>query len=126
MNPETAPCINGPKLAAWLRERDRLPLEFGARRRKGDPLESLFRRVEKWSKGEQASIQVADRWLTFIGCHLSELPDDFFEDRYSRPRKANPLRKRGIQLVQDGLDPQEVAEGLGVSRRTIGRWLEAA
>lgn len=130
MNPETAPCINGPKLAAWLRERDRLPLSLvGARRRgsSGDPIESLYRRLHAWSNGEQARVEVADYWLTMIGCHLSELPEDFFEERNPRPRKnKNPNRLRALQLLGDGLSVHEIARGLKVDRRTVGRWRDAA
>ena len=133
-DPVNDPCINGPKLAAWLKERDRLPVSLvGARRRgnSGDPVENLWRRVNRWSEGEQASLETADKWLTLIGCHLSELPDDFWED--ARPRHKGGYRvyseferRRALQLLDDGLSPSEVARGIGCSPKSVALWKKAA
>lgn len=131
MNPETAPCINGPKLAAWLRERDRLPLDYG--REKGrtskDPISHLHSRVRKWAEGEQAKLEAVDKWLTFIGCHISELPDDFWEapkTRGAARRFSEFEKRRAVQLLRDGLSPSEIARGLGCSPKSVRLWERAA
>ena len=131
-DPVNDPCINGPKLAAWLKERDRMPVSLvGARRRgnSGDPVENLWRRVNRWSEGEQASLETADKWLTFIGCHISELPDDFWEEKNDRRRGRNYSefeKRRALQLLDDGLSPSEVARGIGCSPKSIALWKKAA
>ena len=130
-DPVNDPCINGPKLAAWLRERDRLPLSLDSEKRRGgppDPIAHLLRRVKYWEKGEQAEVVTVDKWFCELGLCLTELPDDFWEDRNGRPRKSrpNPTKQRALQLLNDGLGITEVARGLKVSRRAIGRWRDEA
>ena len=131
-DPETAPCVNGPKLAAWLKERDRLPinLDTPANRsgRKDDPVWNLHRRVHAWAAGEQASLEAVDKWLTTIGCHISELPDDFWEDRKRRKTRnySQFEKRRALQLLDDGLTPTEIARGLGCSPKSIAIWKKAA
>lgn len=131
MNPETAPCINGPKLAAWLRERDRLPLDYGRQKGKTskDACSHLHSRVRKWEQGEQASLEAVDKWLTFIGCHISELPDDFWEEpkkRGAARRFSEFEKRRAVQLLRDGLSPTEIAKGLGCSPKSVRLWEQAA
>ena len=132
MNPETAPCINGPKLAAWLRERDRLPISMSdghGERRRGDPVESLFRRVDSWANGSQADLESADRWLTFLGLHISELPDDFWEEKRKRKKSKNYSREEKaevLRLIQGGATPAHVARDRGISAKTVWSWRSKA
>lgn len=117
--------INGPKLAAWLKERDRLPTPNGGDCDKGTEIDWLRRRINYWASGEQASLAAADRWLTFLGCHISELPDHFWE----------PNRKRGVStttraqrhrvvawMKEHGASRAATAQEFGLHPRTVLRW----
>ncbi len=131
-DPVNDPCINAPKLAAWLKERDRLPkslLNGHGARKTGDPIESLYRRLNEWEKGGQTDVHTADYWLTYIGCHLSELPDDFFEEKAKRRRGRNytPEERRQIlRLVEGGKSAREIARQQGVSVKSIYGWRKQA
>lgn len=130
-DPENDICINGPKLAAWLRHGNRLPLDYGREKGKTchDPVCHLHSRVRKWAEGEQAKIESVDKWLTFIGCHISELPDDFWEEPKSRGaarRFSEVEKRRAVQLLRDGLSPTEIAKGLGCSPKSVRLWERAA
>lgn len=128
MNPETATFLNGPKLAAWLKERDRLPAAVSVN---GNPdsLASLWRRIREWEQGDQATIDAADYWLTTIGCHLSELPDDIWEARrrtVARPKSDAFERARALGMLDGGATCSEVARALGRSTKSIENWRRQA
>lgn len=62
--------IDGPKLLAWVQEHGlENTLQYG---------EGWARRMNEWKRGAVTSVHTADRLLTQMGLHLSELPDDFW------------------------------------------------
>lgn len=114
--------VNGPKLAAWLKERDRLP--EGTKHK--DELDWLRRRITYWEKGEQASLAAVDRWLTYIGCHLSEIPDDLWEPRKKRRHSSHSTPERRAMVLawmdSHGASLRATAEHFDMSDRTVRSW----
>lgn len=116
--------VNGPKLAAWLRERDRLPEPSNDR---GGELDWLRRRINYWESGEQASLATVDRWLCFLGCHISELPDHFWEPARPRRHRAHstPEERRRVLAWMDehGANQKATAEQFGLAAKTVETWV---
>lgn len=125
IDPETATHINGPKIAAWFKERDRMPVYMTGVK---DEYDNLRRRIDRWALGEQAEVYTVDRWLTLCGCHLSEIPEEFYEAphkkryrRYTAEEKAEILR-----LVSEGNAPTEIARERQISPKTVWSWVRRA
>lgn len=84
----TAEFADGPKFAAWLRTKD---LPEGTK--KTGEVASLYRRLSAWEAGERVKLASADRWLTYLGLHLSETPDDLWlEDKGWRLKLGSGYR----------------------------------
>lgn len=69
--------IDGPQFVGWLEQtvRGLVPTaELG---------EDLARRLRQWAEpGRVADVYLADRILTRLGHHLSEVPPEFFRESY--------------------------------------------
>lgn len=116
--------VNGPKLAAWLKERDRLPLPCDDR---CTEVEWLRRRINYWESGGQASLATVDRWLSFLGCHISELPDHFWEPmapRRVRPHSTPEERQRVLAWMEEhGANQRKTADEFGLAAKTVESWV---
>jgi hypothetical protein len=67
---------DGPRVAAWLRQRLRDPHRMSIVDESVDALTNTARRVRAWEKGENPSVWTLDEHLMRLGVHLSELPDE--------------------------------------------------
>lgn len=81
--PEETKWLDGPKLAGWLSERLQ-------QRRREAPITKenashdsmvLGRLIRRWAEGQEANVYTVDRWLIWLGLHLSDLPDSLFLTR---------------------------------------------
>lgn len=123
---QNAGSANGPLVAAWFRQRDRMPT---CGRKDGfydadDSIASLHSAVSRWERGTPASLKSLDHWVTFIGCHLSELPDEVWraEKLEQSNGKPHPRREEGFRLIAEGLNNYEISRRLGVARSTVRKW----
>lgn len=119
----------GPAIAAWVRTRDLPHLE--ARDRE---LAMFWRTVRRWEEGGRASIDTIDRWLTFFGYHLSEVPDSVLvpglgrrrvwqKGRSLRGRRIpDAIRRQALDAVASGEPPAAIALRLGVDESSIRMW----
>ena len=114
---------NGPKLAEWIRAR--MPSEIVSK-----DINVLARRVRYWELGEQAAFDTVDTYLTRLGHHVSELPNDVWEESNPK-RKCRHIyspgeRQEFVKVVQGGVTPSQMAERIGVSAHTIRQWVRNA
>lgn len=124
---ETAEWADGPRLCAWLQEKDINPHHFGA----------FGRRATDWRRGAAADFYTVDRLLCAAGWHPSDLPESVWRDaplRVPRPgrvrRIAQSNRGGPVKLsaelaleirreVRGGASQGGLARRYGVSRKTI-------
>ena len=131
-NPETAEWINGPKFAEWLSDRDRLPIpveHLTGIPTKYDEYALLRRRMADWRRGAQVSVEAADQWLTTFGCHLSELPEDFWEERKPRNngRYTDEEKAEVLDLIRRGKGSAwSIAQERGINHKTVWAWMKRA
>ncbi len=113
---------DGPALAAWLTENNYLPSH-----EHNGPHESLHTAVRRWRNGDRATIESADRWLTYQGLHLSQVPDDCWREPI--PRKVSqrdPVRSAtALAAVAMGASYTEAARLIGANRKTVRGWHRA-
>lgn len=118
---ENAEYASGPKLAEWVNSRpglvDDLVLHFG---------EQARRTVHRWGHDQKTvPIEAVDRWLTPIGCLLSDLPDDVWtEDRPDYSRLSEEIKEQAVQLRLAGESQAAVARRFGVTPKSVKRWVE--
>jgi len=124
MNPDysNARSADGTIVARWIYER--IPLNTVALRR--DPLGMA---VASWKApfGEAGdrlvAVEVLDRWLTPVGIHLSELPEDCW--RWASPRcQRREVCEAVVSEWLDGTPARVLARRYGVNRDTVAGWLE--
>lgn len=117
--------LDGPKFIAWLE------VEHGFRAYQHT--NAIKRRATAWRAGDMASIWKADELLTYLGLHLTLIPDALWlaepiNDRYAKPagRSNFPqeLRREVIAKRAAGASPHILAIETGVSERTIRKWTQ--
>jgi hypothetical protein len=122
-----AEAADGPKLAEWL-EDGRMPPP--RRWTEEDSLpQNLRRRVTAWKTGEQASFGCVDKYLTFLGYHVSELPDDVWVPKHPRVTKQGhpaEVRERALTLLREDPSCRRVGRKIGVSERSVRSWARKA
>lgn len=117
----TSNWLHGDKFSAWLRDHGltspALQVDFNA-----------ARLICKWeSQGGLASVYTADRILTRLGFHLSELPDDIWADRSpTDSRVPAETREQAVARLAAGERAGAIAAELGVDRRTVSYWARSA
>lgn len=108
---------DGPKLAAWLKEH-RLPIDSKneADRRRNRDLSAFFRRLNRWEHGENPSIWTVDRFLTMLGFHLNDAPDDVW--------LRNVARVEALELLKSATDLTRtaIADRVGTSKERVDEW----
>lgn len=122
---------HGPALAEWMEQGDRLPEQFG-HNQTGDRCQSLLRAVSRWARGENPSFESVDRWLTFIGYHPSEVPDECWTNTPSNvlrggKRHFHPpeIRARAIEEYVRSGNVKDAAMRAGVGATTLRTWIKA-
>lgn len=75
--------LDGPRLVCWLEGKGLFSMQL--------QVGGLARRVSDWKKGTTANVFTADRVLTRLGLHISEIPDELWVD--------SPLTGRPIEPV---------------------------
>lgn len=117
--------IDGPGLRAWLLHM--VPHHHWPRIDADNP--TLTRALNRWGAGGLANWRTADRHLTWLGLHLSEVPDELWRhDRRAQPRTeyAIEARRQAYVAADQGLSLADMAEVFGVSRETARRWKQEA
>lgn len=114
-----AESADGPKLAAWLRQADRLPSTGGCEGEIG----SLFNAVSRWERGERASLCSVDHWLTMLGLHISQVPDEVWSLETVRSANSpHPRRAEGLEMLEEELSVREISRRLDVAPATVRSW----
>jgi hypothetical protein len=98
----TAKSANGPMLVEWLVRENYLEPSLSARsgyalRRSAAHVnaDSFTRRLYDWRRGAWPAFTTVDRYITALGRHVSELPDEIWSDE-PRPglfTEDNPVKK---------------------------------
>lgn len=117
MNPDytNARSADGPTVVEWLTAR------ISVGRSGDDPWASA---VWSWNHdGRLVGVEVLDEWLTPVGVHLSELP----EDCWRWARAGAPIRLRSLceQVVSewlDGVPRKRLAHRYGLRAQTVWDW----
>lgn len=84
--------LDGPKFAEWLEHVAPVAIAR-ARRKNGLRLEdertyaNLGRLLLRWASGPAVSVYTADYYMTFLGLHLHQIPEEIFS--------GDPYRKNG-------------------------------
>jgi hypothetical protein len=104
--------LDGPMLFDFVMKK--APQLVG--QREGVLGETLSRTMSRWRSGEHAHYATADRLLTQLGIHLSEVPEEMW--RWSRSDKKH----LGIKHLKNGHSKKQVAEWMGVAKRTVETW----
>jgi hypothetical protein len=117
--------LNGPRLYAWLVERDP--------ESDGETLENAegrfgaqgARRVYSWRKGSQAKLKTAEAILYKMNIELWEVPDDLYEELRSR-RELTKDEREGIAkaVLIDKESRGKVARTFGRDLKTVNRAVE--
>lgn len=124
VNPDytNARSADGPTVYAWLIAR--IPLR--SRLLKDDSLSKIarsWRQPCNGSKERLVAVEILDRWLTPVGIHLSELPDECW--RWTPPRI---VRRDECEAVcsewLDGTPARVLARRYGVDRATVAAWVD--
>lgn len=124
---QTAEWADGPKLMAWLDEKEVVPHRYG----------SFGRRATDWRRGSAGDFYTVDRLLCAAGLHPSDVPDDVWRGSpvnwrpaVEAARKARPGNRNGSKLssrdvfeirreVRLGRKKKDLAARFGVSPKTI-------
>jgi len=104
--------LDGPLLFEFVMKR--APHIVG--NRQGVLGETMSRTMARWRSGERAHYATADRVLTKLGLHLSEIPDEFW--RWTKSEK----KERGLRHLRNGKTPKQVSAWTGVSQVTVRKW----
>lgn len=86
----TARSVDGPMLVAWI---EAMHPDLHDAHQERD--QAMIRRLYEWRHGGAATIYAADRWLTRLGHHLSELPDAMFRDFAPQSTEGRELAGAG-------------------------------
>lgn len=109
---------HGPTVAAWFRD-GRLPEAGGGDKQ----IHSLYAAVSRWERGYPASFSSLDRWVTFIGSHVSCIPEEAWRaERVDWVRGPHPQREEGLRLLRSGLSVREIADRLHVAPSSVRTW----
>lgn len=117
----TARSADGPTVYRWLCER--LPIRGNAL--KGDPLADTARSwgcCNQGAKVRLVAVEVIDRWLTPVGIHLSELPDECWRWTPSRVNRREACEAVCSEWL-DGTPARELARRYRVNRATVAEWI---
>ena len=120
---------SGPALYAWLSQHDRVPA--GSKLKRTDPtLEALLRRMQRWRSGENASLDTVDRYMVYLGYHISDLPNEVWIPK-PIPRKVGraipaEIKEAALEAFRAGGRPSVVAREFGVSEHSLHNWRRRA
>lgn len=112
--PDTAEWLDGPALAAWLRDNglDHPTYQLG---------HTLERAVSRWRDGARAYVFVVDAVLTKLGLHLSEIPDELWTDapQGGASRLDSVKRAELLARLAEGEPVKAIARKVGCSSGTV-------
>ena len=87
------------------------------------------RRMNEWkAPGPQANLHTVDAMCVHLDIHLSELPDELWQERkeHKPMRNLKWERCRALEMLEEGFFPHEVAKLLGVSQSSVSYWKRQA
>lgn len=113
--------LDGPGLAAWVEERGwKVPRDYDG---------TIGRIIRHWRGGRAASVNAADRVVTFFGSHLTEIPDELWMRRPQNPGRAGhapDIREQVMADLAQGRRWEWISRRYGISPGTIARYKRAA
>ena len=108
--------LDGPNFVKWLTANADLASLPDNRRRA----------LRRYRVGDVATVASADRVLTDLGLHLTDLP----EDLWRRDNRGSPyppeLCVEAVKRARGGELHRFVASSLAVDRSTVSRWVREA
>ena len=104
--------LDGPDLYEWILKR--CPYIKGDR--EGILGYTHSRSMVRWRSGERAHYATADRLLTLLGLHISEIPDEIW--RWAKRRK----KEKGLEHLRNGKSVKQVAQWVGARESTVYNW----